>query len=416
MLQQYIEAVESSNIVSRTDINGIITFANDEFCKISGYSREELIGKNHNIVRHPDVPAENFRRLWETILAKKTYKATVKNLAKDGSTFYVNTTIVPILDEEGEIEEFVAIRYDVTREVELRMELEAKERELEQLNRNLEGRVRQQTRQLQELNRSLEERVRQEIAKNEEKQRMLLWQSRFASLGQMMANIAHQWRQPLTELNLSLFSLKEACSRGNSEEVESLYRQSRRIIRSMSQTLDSFMDFFKPNRSSITFPIEESLEDALALIRKALEKATIEVRIEGETSLPISGIPNELTQVFVNLFQNARDAFEKCPMEDRWLRVHVSRDENNAVIVVEDNAGGIPAETLERIFEPYFTTKHSSQGTGLGLFMSRMIVQKSFRGSMEAVNSLKGALFVIKIPLSEAQPSPRLSQDQEGAT
>ncbi len=416
MLQQYIEAVESSNIVSRTDINGIITFANDEFCKISGYSREELIGKNHNIVRHPDVPAENFRRLWETILAKKTYKATVKNRAKDGSTFYVNTTVVPILDEQGEIKEFVAIRYDVTREMELRMELEKKEQELELLNRSLEERVRKQTRQLQELNRSLEERVRQEIAKNEEKQRMLLWQSRFASLGQMMANIAHQWRQPLTELNLSLFSLKEACSQGNSEEIESLYRQSRRIIQSMSQTLDSFMDFFKPNRSSITFPIQESLEDALALIRKALEKAAIEVRIEGETALPISGIPNELTQVFVNLFQNARDAFEKRPMEDRWLRVHVSRDENNAVIVVEDNAGGIPAETLERIFEPYFTTKHSSQGTGLGLFMSRMIVQKSFRGSLEAVNSLKGALFVIKIPLTEAQPSPSLSQDQEGVT
>ncbi len=416
MLQQYIEAVESSNIVSRTDINGIITFANDEFCKISGYSREELIGKNHNIVRHPDVPAENFRRLWETILAKKTYKATVKNRAKDGSTFYVNTTVVPILDEAGAIKEFVAIRYDVTREVELRMKLEQKERELELLNRSLEERVRKQTRQLQELNRSLEERVRQEIAKNEEKQRMLLWQSRFASLGQMMANIAHQWRQPLTELNLSLFSLKEACVQNDREEIDLLYRQSRRIIRSMSQTLDSFMDFFNPNRSSITFPVEESLEDALALIRKALEKAAIEVRIEGETDLPISGIPNELTQVFVNLFQNARDAFENETEGIRWLRIHVSRDEENAVIVVEDSAGGIPAEALERIFEPYFTTKHSSQGTGLGLFMSRMIIQKSFRGSLEAVNSLKGALFVIKIPLSETQPSPSLSQDQEGAT
>ncbi|WP_456431497.1 PAS domain-containing sensor histidine kinase [Nitratifractor sp.] len=401
MLQQYVEAIESSNIVSRTDINGIITFVNDEFCKISGYSREELIGKNHNIVRHPDVSAETFRCLWETILAKKTYKATVKNRAKDGSTFYVNTTVIPILDERGEIEEFVAIRYDVTREMELRMELEKKERELEQLNRGLEERVREQTRQLQELNRNLEERVRREIAKNEEKQQMLLWQSRFASLGQMMANIAHQWRQPLTELNLSLYSLKEACRRNDVGEIESLYRQSRGIIRSMSETLESFMEFFKPNRSSITFPIDESLRDALALIRKALEKSAIEVRIEGEVELPVSGIPNELTQVFVNLFQNARDAFEKGPEGDRWLRIHVSRDEDNAVIVVEDSAGGIPEEALERIFEPYFTTKHSSHGTGLGLFMSRMIVEKSFHGSLEAVNSLKGALFILKIPLAE---------------
>ncbi|MCF6200865.1 MAG: PAS domain S-box protein, partial [Hydrogenimonas sp.] len=198
MFKQYKEAIESSNIVSKTDINGIITFVNDEFCKISGYSREELIGQNHNIVRHPDVPASNFKRLWETILNKKIFKSTVMNRAKDGSTFYVNTTIIPILDEKGDIEEFIAIRYDVTKEVNLKMELERKEKELEALNRTLEKRVALQTRKLYELNRHLEERVHEEVRKNEEKQKMLFWQSRFASLGQMMASIAHQWRQPLT--------------------------------------------------------------------------------------------------------------------------------------------------------------------------------------------------------------------------
>jgi PAS domain S-box-containing protein len=409
MLQQYVEAIESSNIVSRTDIDGIITFVNDEFCKISGYSREELLGQNHNIVRHPDVPASNFKRLWETILAKKTYKATVMNRAKDGRTFYVNTTIVPILDEEGEIHEFVAIRYDVTREVELRMRLERQEKELESLNRHLEERVRAQTRELSELNRRLEERVREEIAKNEEKQKMLLWQSRFASLGQMMANIAHQWRQPLTELNLSLYHLKNALESGKEpEEIRRLYGQSRRIIRSMSQTIEDFMDFFRPDRQTSTFPVRESLEDALALIHKALDKAGITVRIEGERDLCISGIPNELTQVLLNLFQNAKEAFEKGDAtEARWLRIHLSRDGAFAVIVVEDNAGGIPPDSIERIFEPYFSTKHSSQGTGLGLFMSRMIVQKSFQGSIEALNSLKGALFVIKIPLAPTETSSK---------
>ncbi len=412
MLQQYVDAIESSNIVSRTDIDGIITFVNDEFCKISGYRREELLGQNHNIVRHPDVPASNFKRLWETILAKKTYKATVKNLTKDGRTFYVNTTIVPILDEEGEILEFVAIRYDVTAEMELRMRLERQEKELESLNRHLEERVRAQTRELSELNRHLEERVREEIAKNEEKQKMLLWQSRFASLGQMMANIAHQWRQPLTELSLSLYHLKSALESGKDpEEVRKLYGQSRRIIRSMSQTIEDFMDFFRPNRETSTFPVFDSLEDALALIRKALDKAEIEVRIEGEKDLNISGIPNELTQVFLNLFQNALEAFDRQENSPKWLRIHLSRDENFAVIVVEDNAGGIPPASIERIFEPYFSTKHSSQGTGLGLFMSRMIIQKSFQGSIEALNSLKGALFIIKIPLAE----PSLTKENDHA-
>jgi C4-dicarboxylate-specific signal transduction histidine kinase len=120
--------------------------------------------------------------------------------------------------------------------------------------------------------------------------------------------------------------------------------------------------------------------------------------------LIVSGIPNELTQVFLNLFQNAKDAFGKKPEdEQKWLRIYISRDEECAVISVEDNAGGIRSDALEQIFEPYFTTKHSSHGTGLGLFMSRMIIQKSFRGSLEAVNSLKGALFIIKIPLNHEE-------------
>ena len=167
MSNPYQEAIENSNIVSKTDINGIITFVNDEFCKISGYSYHELIGQNHNIVRHPDVSTSNFESLWKTILSKKPFKATVKNLSKDGSTVYLNTTITPILDKNENIIEFIAIRYDVTAEVELKKHLEIKEKELEQLNLTLEQKVIEQTKQLQELNKTLEQRVLEEIKKNE---------------------------------------------------------------------------------------------------------------------------------------------------------------------------------------------------------------------------------------------------------
>ncbi|MDQ1339556.1 MAG: hypothetical protein QG567_708, partial [Campylobacterota bacterium] len=104
--EQYIYQIEQNNIISKTDIDGIITFASDEFCKIFGYKKDELIGKSHNIVRHPDVKNEVFKKLWDTILEKKTYKATVKNLTKDNKTLYLNTTIFPILDDSGQIIEF----------------------------------------------------------------------------------------------------------------------------------------------------------------------------------------------------------------------------------------------------------------------------------------------------------------------
>ncbi len=401
MFKQYKEAIESSNIVSKTDINGIITFVNDEFCKISGYSRDELIGKNHNIVRHPDVPKSNFKKLWDTILAKKTFKSTVKNRAKDGSTFYVNTTIIPILDESGEIEEFIAIRYDVTKEVELKMALEKKERELELLNKTLEERVKLQTRKLYELNKHLEERVREEVRKNEEKQKMLFLQSRLASLGQMMANIAHQWRQPLTELALALFNLKKAAQKHDDALVDAAYGDAKVLIQNMSQTIEDFINFFKPDKPKAPFLLSESLEEALQILEKTLVKEYIEIHREIDGTLKVTGVINELSQVLINLLQNAKDAFRQRNVKERRIDIRIFRKGEEAVIEIADNAGGIETEALERIFEPYFTTKHAAQGTGLGLFMSKMIVEKSFGGTIDVQNSGGGAKFTIRLPMEQ---------------
>jgi PAS domain S-box-containing protein len=358
LYEQYIKAIESSNIVSRTDIDGIITFVNDEFCRISGYTEDELIGRNHNIVRHPDVPAETFEKLWNAILNKKTYSSLVKNLAKNGSTFYVNTTITPILNEEGEIDEFIAIRYDVTKEVELQMQLQ-------------------------------------------EKQEMLLWQSRFASLGQMMANIAHQWRQPLTELNLSLYNLKRAAMEHDIERVSSVHQESKKIIQTMSQTIDDFQNFFKPEKEKELFHPHVSLKNALAILTKVLKKEEIEIASNVDNDISIVGIQNELTQVLINLIQNAKDALVSNRSHSRLLSIGISQKEGNAIISIEDNAGGIPNNVSGKIFEPYFTTKHASQGTGLGLFMSKLIVEKSLNGNLGFYNTKDGACFTIIIPIAK---------------
>jgi PAS domain S-box-containing protein len=397
MFTQYREAIENSNIVSKTDIYGIITFVNDEFCKISGYTREELLGKDHNIVRHPDVPNSTFEELWGTILAKRTHKTLVKNLAKDGSVFYVNTTITPILDENGEIAEFIAIRYDVTQEVELKLVLEEKEKELRQLNQTLERRVAEQTKELYQLNRHLEKRVREEVQKNEEKQKILFSQSRFASLGQMIANIAHQWRQPLTELNLSLFSLKNAIEKETLDQVDRYYKDAKQTIQSMSQTIEDFQNFFNPNKPVEPFNPVESFYDALTLINKDLKKAKIILHTSLGREIELIGISNELTQVIINLLQNAKEAMASMSGE-KEISVYITEEEKNVIILVQDNGEGIDKENLEKIFDPYFSTKHASQGTGLGLFMSRMIVQQSLKGTIVASNNDTGALFTIILP------------------
>ena len=398
MLQQYKEAIEKSNIVSKTDTNGIITFVNDEFCNISGYSKKELIGKNHNIIRDPSISKSQFKLLWDTIQAKKTYKATVKNKAKNGSTFYVNTTVTPILNEKNEIEEYIAIRYDVTKEVVFKKELEKKEQELEELNKNLEERVTKKTNELKELNKNQEQKIKDEIAKNEEKQKMMFWQSRFASLGQMLSNIAHQWRQPLTELNLIIYNIKKAALNNQHKEVEYSYDESKKIIKNMSSTIDDFSNFFKPSKEKTLFSLKQSISEAILISKRTIKEEHIFLKTN-ILDINILGIPNELTQVIINLIQNAKDAFVLNKTSQKELQIITIKENNNIKIEIKDNAGGVTIELLDKIFEPYFTTKHSTSGTGLGLFMSKMICEKSFDGSLNVSNNKSGATFTIELPM-----------------
>ena len=363
LLEQYKEAIENSNIVSKTDINGIITFVNDEFCSISGYSREELIGRTHNIVKHPDIPISNFKTLWETIKKKKTYKSTVKNRAKNGLDFYLNTTITPILNTNGEIEEYIAIRYDVTKEIELQLALE-------------------------------------------HKQNILFMQSRFASLGQMIANIAHQWRQPLAQLNLVLFSLKKAADKAEEEDISKYYNNAKLLIKEMSQTLEDFSNFFNPNRKTINFYLTNAIDDGIQILKNDTKKEHINIETTYENIL-VNGISNELTQVIINLILNAKDAFIAQNIKQRNINISISKSyiglEVFAIIIVQDNAGGIIKENIKKIFEPYFTTKHSSLGTGIGLFITNLIIQKSLQGTIEAINVDDGAKFTITIPISKVK-------------
>ncbi len=394
MLNQYKNAIDSSNIVSKTDINGIITYVNEEFCKISGYTKEELLGKNHNIVRHPDVPKEKFEEFWKTILAKQIWKGTVKNKAKDGTTFYVNTTVIPIIDEKGDIAEFVAIRYDVTESVKLQEKLQKKEKELEALNQELERRVRQKTKELIELNKTLEERIINEVEKNRQKDRLMFQQARLAALGEMLGNVAHQWRQPLMELGILFYRIKKDPS-----SIKETYEKGIAILEKMSQTILDFQNFFSPSKQKEPFLILESINNTLSIIEGSLKRHNIEVEILAPEDIKVCGYKNEFSQVILNILANAKDALAQHRKEGRKIVIELKKEKNTAQIEISDNGGGIKSEIIEKIFEPYFTTKGAKKGTGMGLYMSKMIIEGSMNGELKAQNIENGAKFTIKIPI-----------------
>jgi len=400
-LAEYKRAIEESNIVSKTDLDGVITFVNDEFCKISGYSKKELIGANHNIIRHPDVPKKTFQKLWDTIKSKKTYISTVKNRAKNGSTFYVNTTVIPMLNKEGAIKEFIAIRYNVTKSIALTEKLQQKEEELEQLNATLEERVNKQTKELRKLNKTLEKRIKKEVEKNRDKDRVLFQQSRLATMGEMIGNIAHQWRQPLSELSIIIYKMKKIYKKNtkkNNLDYYESYADSKKVIKKMSDTIDDFRNFFNPHRTSETFSITSALDDALFVMQGTLQRHKIKVKVNIKNELYIEGYINEFSQVLVNLLNNSKDAFNQNKTDNRVINLEIQKiDKNYAMLGFKDNAGGIEKDVLDKIFEPYFSTKHASMGTGLGLYMSRMIIQNSMSGTLEAKNNDDGVCFYIKV-------------------
>ena len=401
-LKQYQDAIDASNIVSKTDINGIITFVNDEFCKISGYSRQELIGSPHNIVRHPDVKKSVFKKLWETILAKKVYKGIVKNLSKDGRAFYLNATIIPILDDNGEIEEFVAIRHDVTNVILLNEHLTQLRVELNELNQSLENKVKEQTKELTILNANLEKRVEEEIAKNEQSSRIMFRQSRLASMGEMMANIAHQWRQPLSELGIDLFKMKQNLD--NKDEFLDTYEHAKLVIKSMSQTIDDFRNFFNANKPVENFLVSSCVDDAMIMLKGTLDRNDIKIDVKSQKNVFVYGHQSELTQVFMNILINAKDAFKNSEIKSKKIQISIKSNDKFAIIDIKDNAGAIKDDIMERIFEPYFTTKHKSSGTGLGLYMSKMIVEH-MKGEIIAENLKNWVNFKIILPLAKEEES-----------
>ncbi len=255
--------------------------------------------------------------------------------------------------------------------------------------------------QLKSLNDNLEQRVAREVRKNLEQERILVHQSRLAAMGEMIGNIAHQWRQPLNALGLLLNDIKDADEFG---ELDSAYvagsvAKGRQLIDKMSTTIDDFRNFFKPNKEKTAFSLNKAVQETLEILSASLRNNNIAVRVEKETDLAAYGFPNEYFQVLLNVLNNSRDAMLANNLRSGEIRIAISRRDGLAEVVIRDNAGGIPEHILPRIFDPYFTTKE--KGTGIGLYMSKMIIENNMGGRLDARNREGGAEFILSCPLAE---------------
>ena len=255
----------------------------------------------------------------------------------------------------------------------------------------------------------LDEKVQKEILKNKEKDQILFQQSKMASMGEMIGNIAHQWRQPLTIISSASSGMQVHKEFGtldddNFNEFTNAINTSTEYL---TRTIDDFSDFFKSDKKENKFYIQDAINKDLSIIEKSYESLGITI-IQSIDSIELYTYENELSQALLNILKNAKDALVQNIKTKKFIFIDAKKSEDKMVLSIKDNANGIPKDIIDKIFEPYFTTKHQSQGTGIGLFMTQEIIIKNLGGSLTVTNqdfdyegeNYTGAQFTITLPLS----------------
>ena len=252
---------------------------------------------------------------------------------------------------------------------------------------------------LEKLNEELENRIVERTAELREKDQILLIQSRQAAMGEMIGNIAHQWRQPLNALGLKVQQLLLNYDLGEftREYLGKSVLQSMEIIRHMSQTIDDFRNYFRPDKEKVEFKVHEAIANTLSLIEDSFKYMHIGIEVVEKDDPVIFGYRNEFAQALLNILNNARDALTEGNTDDPRVTITICGEGDRAVVTISDNAGGIPEDIMDKIFDPYFTTKGPQAGTGVGLFMSKAIIEKNMGGRLAARNIANGAEFRIEV-------------------
>ncbi|MBF0567671.1 MAG: PAS domain-containing protein [Nitrospirae bacterium] len=363
------------------DKEGRFIMANEALSLAFKIPVNEVIGRTDFDIM-PRELAEKYRADDQFIMADGLRRCIEEPVIDaEGRTHIVETIKTPMKNDNGVVIGTVGIAHDITERKQL-------EDELEQLNTNLE------------------EMVISEMQKRRAQEQLLVQQSKMAAMGEMIAIIAHQWRQPLNAIALTVQDMKEAYNYGelNEEYINNSVNTTMEQLNFMSKTIDDFRNFFKPSKERIRFDVKTAIEELLSMFGQIFKKNDVDISIKSQqdTLLSTEGYPNEFKQVMLNLLNNARDAITSKRETDNTIRglieitIGNNEERDKVIISIKDNGGGIPDDVIGKVFEPYFTTK-GAEGTGIGLYMSKTIIETNMGGKLYCENIGNGAMFVIEL-------------------
>ena len=361
---------------------GCILDVNETACRFYGYGREELLSMGLQQLGTGEAPYSGAEALtW----IQRCAEGTPQTFEWITTTRYSSRLWVEVSMRRATIE-------GENRIVVMVRDISERKRAEEQLG--------QQQAQLEELNRTLERRVNEAIAELRQKDELLLQQSRHAAMGEMLNNIAHQWRQPLNNIAIYVQSMQllKASGELTDEQIQSDVQSVMAIINYMSKTIDDFRSFFRQEKQKQVFYLKEASEKAVSLVSARMEHLGIVFQLVVRQEPAVLGYQTEYIQVLLNILNNAIDILSCSESPVRRIVLSIDEQHDKAVLSVQDTGSGIAPEVLPHIFEPYYTTKGPGEGTGIGLYMSKTIIEKHMAGTLSARNRSEGAEFTISLP------------------
>lgn len=348
------------------------TFMSAAVKELTGYESEYFIDQSDNRY-YKLYYDEKLLTEHKSIKRSNPYTLEYRIRKKDGNVIWVSESITLIFDDNDKIEWIDGVIFDITKNKQYEIELE--------------------------------NQVKKAVDEIKEKDAALLKHSRMAAMGEMISIIAHQWRQPITGIGMTVnnMSLDIDLDMYDPQNFKKNLEVIDDQIKFLSQTIDDFRSFFRPNKEKSTTTVKELFEQTFKVIEKSVVSKGITLETEFNERVDLFVYKNELVQVFLNIIKNAQDALIEKEVENKSIKIDSSENETGVIIHISDNAGGIPEEIRTKIFEPYFSTKDEKHGTGLGLYMAKSVVEDHMEGKITAHNSQEGAVFTIELSKKGSQ-------------